>query len=51
MEVYTGQDLQADEASTREGVQNREDRKRTFWTDVEDEELAELVDKCESQEI
>ena len=46
MELYTGQD-QPDHPSYK----SREDRKRTFWTDVEDDELAKLVETREKVDI
>ena len=51
MEIYDGQD-QVDVVASRDGsAQSRdcdsvpEERKRTYWTDEEDEELAKLVAK------
>ena len=43
MEIYDGQD-QVDVAASR-SVSSGEERKRTYWTDEEDEELAKLVAK------
>lgn len=51
MVIYDGQD-QGDEFSVSAHPEDsepvREDRKRTFWTDAEDEELANLVAKREN---